>query len=155
MKEHQIALQFDSAPDLPLLLGDRLLLKQCFQNLIKNSIDAMPNGGEFSIKLKEEKLSSHEKSMLIEVSDTGCGIAKEVQDKIFNPFFTLKEKGTGLGLSLVKKIVSLHNGKIELESELNQGTTFKLLFPFRLSPDLIKVEVEEKDENCPSLTPCR
>jgi PAS domain S-box-containing protein len=155
MKEHQIALNFDSAPDLPLLLGDHLLLKQCFQNLIQNSIDAMPNGGELYIRLNEEKLSSQEKSMLVEISDTGCGIAKEDQDKIFNPFFTSKEKGTGLGLSLVKKIVSLHNGKIALESELNQGTTFKLHFPFKSSPNLARTKVEEKVENCPSLTPCQ
>ena len=155
LKENQIALKFDLDPDLPPLLGDCLLLKQCFQNLIQNSIDAMPNGGELSIRFKEEKLSSQEKSMLVEISDTGCGIAKEDQDKIFNPFFTSKEKGTGLGLSLVKKIVSLHNGKIELESELNKGTTFKLFFPFRLSLDLTKVEAEEKVDNCPSLIPCR
>ena len=65
--------------------------------------------------------------MVVEISDTGCGIARENQGKIFNPFFTSKEKGTGLGLSLVKKIVTLHDGKIDVESEPGKGTTFRII----------------------------
>ena len=131
LEEYRITYELDVKPDLPSLWGDRLLLRQCFQNLIQNSIEAMPEGGELHIRLREEQLTSKEKTMLVEFSDTGCGIAKEVQDKIFNPFFTCKEKGTGLGLSLVKKIVSLHNGKIELESEPVKGTTFKIYLPLK------------------------
>jgi PAS domain S-box-containing protein len=131
LKENKITFELDAEPDLPSIWGDRLLLRQCFQNLIQNSIEAMPDGGELYVMLKAEQLRSKEESILVEVSDTGCGIAKEVQDKIFNPFFTSKEKGTGLGLSLVKKIVSLHNGKIELESKLQRGTTFKISLPLK------------------------
>jgi len=161
LKENTIALRFESEPGLPFILGDRLLLKQCFQNLIQNSIEAMPDGGKLLIRLGEKHLTSQEKSILVELSDTGCGIPKEVQDKIFNPFFTSREKGTGLGLSLVKKIVSLHNGKIELESEPNKGTTFRIYLPLKLTPDFIQTESQEKENmgilissSCSSRTPC-
>jgi len=145
LKENKITFEFESEPDLPPLLGDRILLKQCFHNLIQNSIEAMPDGGTLHIRLRKEQLHSQERSILVELSDTGCGIAKEVQDKIFNPFFTSRERGTGLGLSLVKKIVSLHNGKIELESELNKGTTFKIYLPLKLAPVPSQVESEGKN----------
>ena len=146
LKENKITFKFDPQPDLPLLLGDRILLKQCFQNLIQNSIEAMPDGGTLHVRLSEEKPPSQEKSILVEFSDNGCGIAKEIQDKIFNPFFTSRERGTGLGLSLVKKIVSLHNGRIELESELNKGTTFRIHLPLKLEPELAQTKPEEKGE---------
>jgi signal transduction histidine kinase len=68
---------------------------------------------------------------MMEISDTGYGIPKEIQDKVFNPFFTSKENGTGLGLSIVKKIISLHHGRIELESKPNQGTTFSIFLPIK------------------------
>ena len=149
LKENRITFKLNCELDLPSLPGDPILLKQCFHNLIQNSIEAMPDGGNLSIRLVEERLTSQEKSILVELSDTGCGIAKDVQDKIFNPFFTSREKGTGLGLSLVKKIVSLHNGKIELESKLNQGTTFKIYLPLKLEPELAQAESEEKGETEP------
>jgi signal transduction histidine kinase len=104
----------------------------------------MPDGGKLRIRLEEKQLTFQEKTVLMEFSDTGCGIAKEAQDKIFNPFFTSKEKGTGLGLSLVKKIVSLHNGKIELASEPKQGTTFKIYLPLKCMPQLTQAKSEEK-----------
>jgi PAS domain S-box-containing protein len=129
LKENQIAFTFDFDPDLPAVLGDRILLKQCFQNLIQNSIQAMPDGGRLRVSLEEKQCTPEEKTIVVQISDTGCGIAEEDQDKIFNPFFTSREKGTGLGLSLVKKIVSLHNGKTELESELGKGTTFIIHLP--------------------------
>ncbi len=146
LKENKIVFEFEPQPHLPLILGDKLLLKQCFQNLVQNSIEAMPQGGKLSIRVEEKTAFSNQRSLVVEISDTGCGIAKEAQQKIFNPFFTSKEKGTGLGLSLVKKIVSLHNGKIELESEPNRGTTFKIYLPLKLLPHLASVESQQKNE---------
>ncbi|NIM99725.1 MAG: PAS domain S-box protein [candidate division Zixibacteria bacterium] len=140
LKENKIAFEFDCQPNFPLIRGDRLLLKQCFQNLIQNSIQAMPNGGKLCVRTTEEQPSCGEKWILVEVSDTGCGIAKEDQERVFNPFFTSREKGTGLGLSLVKKIVSLHNGSIELQSEPGKGTTFAIRLPLTLQPHLPKAE---------------
>lgn len=161
LKENTITFEFESEPGLPFILGDRLLLKQCFHNVIQNAIEAMPDGGKLLIQLGEKQLTSQEKSILVEFSDTGCGIPKEVQDKIFNPFFTSREKGTGLGLSLVKKIVSLHNGKIEVESEPNKGTTFRIYLPLKLTPDFTQTQSQEKENvgilissSCSSRSPC-
>jgi len=144
LKKNKIKFGVKSEPNLPTILGDRLLLKQSFQNLIQNSIEAMPLGGELSIDLRETKTYLKEKFVEVEISDTGCGIEKKNQKKIFNPFFTSKEKGTGLGLSLVKKIISLHNGEIEFESQINEGATFKICLPLKLEPDFNEVETEEK-----------
>jgi PAS domain S-box-containing protein len=132
LKENRITFKVDSDQGLSPMRGDRILLKQCFQNLIQNSIDAMPRGGELYIRLSEKQKGVHDRSLTVEISDTGCGIPKEIQDKVFNPFFTSKEKGTGLGLSIVKKIVSLHHGEIELESKPNQGTNFLVSIPIQI-----------------------
>lgn len=144
LKENKIEFELKSEPNLSTILGDRLLLKQSFQNLIQNSIEAMPQGGKLSIDLKETKTYAGEKFIKVEISDTGCGIEKKDQEKIFNPFFTSKEKGTGLGLSLVKKIISLHHGEIEFESQVNKGTTFWIYLPSKLKPAFTKAELEEK-----------
>jgi two-component system, sporulation sensor kinase E len=144
LKENKIQFELKSEPNLPTILGDRLLLKQSFQNLIQNSIEAMPQGGKLSIDLRETKTYAGEKFIKVDISDTGCGIEEKDQKKIFNPFFTSKEKGTGLGLSLVKKIISLHHGEIEFESQVNKGTTFRIYLPSKLKPAFTKKELEEK-----------
>ena len=146
LKTNKIKLDLKSEPNLPTILGDRLLLKQSFQNLIQNSIDAMPQGGKISIDLSETKSYSEEKFIKVKISDTGCGIEEKDQKKLFHPFFTSKEKGTGLGLSLVKKIISLHHGEIEFESQINQGTTFKINLPLKLKPVLTKAEMKENTD---------
>jgi two-component system, sporulation sensor kinase E len=146
LKKNKIKFEVKSEPNLPAILADRLLLKQSFQNLIQNSIEAMPLGGELYIDLKETEAYPKEKSVQVRISDTGCGIEEKNQEKIFHPFFTSKEKGTGLGLSLVKKIISLHDGEIELESQINKGTTFEISLPLGLQPDLKEVEIKEKED---------
>lgn len=144
LKENRIIVEFKTQPELPSIQGDRLLLKQCFQNLIQNSIEAMPRGGKLNIRLGEKQITPLEESIMVEISDNGCGIPKEIQEKIFNPFFTSKEKGTGLGLSLVKKIISLHHGKIEFESDVNQRTTFRIYLPTRPPRQMPSETIEEK-----------
>jgi len=129
LRERNIGFDLKTQTDPTPIWGDRLLLKQCFQNLIQNSLEAMPNGGRLSIGIGKTETPSGEKSTVVEISDTGCGIAKKDQHRIFNPFFTLRKQGTGLGLSLVKKIVTLHNGKIEVESEPPRGSTFRIALP--------------------------
>jgi PAS domain S-box-containing protein len=146
LQEKGITFEFDSEPNLPPPLGDRLLLKQCFQNLIQNSIQAMPKGGKLGIRLSLEQLPSDDDLVLVEITDTGCGIAKEDQNKVFNPFFTSREKGTGLGLSLVKKIISLHNGRIEFESEPDRGTTFRIHLPLKPEVKPTSIGSVEREE---------
>jgi len=144
LKKNKIEFELKTEPNLPTILGDRLLLKQSFQNLIQNSIEALPRGGKLSIDVRAMKTSQQEELVKVEISDTGCGIEEKDQKKIFNPFFTSKEKGTGLGLSLVKKIISLHHGEIEFESQVNKGTTFRIYLPLKSKPVFTQVGMEEK-----------
>ena len=98
-------------------------LTQVFLNLILNAIEAMPDGGTLTILTK-----SHKDQIEIEIMDTGIGIAPKDIKNIFNPFFTQKEKGTGLGLAIVEEIINEHGGEIEVKSEEQKGSTFKLRF---------------------------
>jgi sensor domain CHASE-containing protein/two-component sensor histidine kinase len=99
-------------------------IKRVFVNLIKNSIEAMPEGGKLTIKSKTTK----DKVGII-FSDTGPGMSKEVLDKIFIPLFTTKAKGMGLGLAICKRVVEAHGGSITAESTLGKGTTFTVTIP--------------------------
>lgn len=145
LKEKNITFALHSQPDVGPTPGDALLLKQCIQNLIQNSIEAMPDGGRLTVSLDRDKPASGEERVTIEVSDTGCGIPDEVQSRIFNPFFTTKEKGTGLGLSLVKKIISLHNGKIDVDSKPGKGTRFTIHLPLAPEPHLTETEMPRSE----------
>ena len=107
---------------LPVIKGDEVFLRQAFTNLIQNAIEAMPQGGELAINA-----SSKGDFLDVAISDAGHGIAENIMDKIFLPFFTTKENGTGLGLAIVHKIVVSHGGNISVESS-EKGTTFRIRF---------------------------
>ncbi|MFA5645146.1 MAG: ATP-binding protein [Candidatus Ratteibacteria bacterium] len=107
-----------------LLDADAEKLKQVFLNLILNSRDAMPKGGDLSITITEE--NNHLKTVL---SDTGSGIEEALIEKIFDPFFTTREKGTGLGLSIVATIIHEHHGTISITSLPSTGTTVSIELP--------------------------
>ncbi|WP_209124312.1 PAS domain S-box protein [Alkalihalobacillus sp. BA299] len=104
---------------------DENQLKQVFINLIKNAIDAMPNGGEISLEVKRE-----EDQVMISVKDQGIGIPEDKLEAIGRPFFSMKENGTGLGLMISFGIIENHNGKISVTSKENIGTTFTVNFPY-------------------------
>ncbi len=108
---------------LPVIKGDEVFLRQAFTNLIQNAVEAMPQGGELAINA-----SSKGDFLDVAISDAGHGIAENIMDKIFLPFFTTKENGTGLGLAIVHKIVVSHGGNIFVESS-EKGTTFRIRFP--------------------------
>ncbi|HPE37843.1 MAG TPA: PAS domain-containing protein, partial [Spirochaetales bacterium] len=93
-------LALDLAPDLPLTRGVPDLLKQCLVNLVKNGLEAMPDGGRLTVGTRREG-----DMVALSVADTGRGIPLENRDKIFNPFFTTKDHGAGLGLAMTKKIM--------------------------------------------------
>ena len=111
-------------------VGDGQRIEQVIINLVLNSIDAMPGGGNLRIAT-----SLDGPNVRLEIGDTGEGIAPENLDKIFDPFFTTKEpgKGTGLGLSVSYNIVREHGGNISVKSEEGQGTRFVITFPLILS----------------------
>ncbi|MFT4413839.1 ATP-binding protein [Fredinandcohnia humi] len=113
--------------DLPLIECDENQIKQVLINLIKNGIESMPEDGKLKIHVKK----ADENSVSISVIDHGCGISKEEMTNLFEPFFTTKEDGTGLGLMVTRKIIEDHQGKIEIESEVNQGTKVEVLLPIR------------------------
>ncbi len=109
---------------------DSQRLKQAFLNFFLNAIDAMPSGGTLTVSTSIEHLgSSIEKSVLICVQDTGCGIPEENLARIFEPFFSTKERGTGLGLAIVYSIIKEHNGLISVESQIDKGTKFTIELP--------------------------
>ncbi|OCA83354.1 hypothetical protein A8F94_18120 [Bacillus sp. FJAT-27225] len=105
--------------------GDEKQLKQLAINLIKNAVESMPGFGEVRILIKEQEKNW----VILSVSDQGNGIPQEHMDKLFDPFFTTKKDGTGLGLMVTKQIVQDHNGKIDIESKLNEGTTINIFLP--------------------------
>lgn len=121
--EKNIKLNLKDASNLEVV-WDRVQMKQVFINLFENSIDAIKENGNINIEI-----STSNDFIEISFSDSGCGIPKEVLDKIFNIYFTTKAKGNGIGLSIVQKIVSEHNGLIFVSSEVGKGTTFKLILP--------------------------
>jgi len=112
--------------DKLMIRGNKGLLSQVFMNLFNNAKDAMPDGGRLKIKAERS-----ENKVIVPISDTGVGMDKETLEKIFDPFFSLKEvgKGYGLGLSTVHGIVKRHNGTISATSRPGKGSTFTLSFP--------------------------
>jgi signal transduction histidine kinase len=104
--------------------ADPSQLKQALMNILMNASEAMPNGGE--LKITTQKLETKDSLYIIEISDTGHGINSKDIPHIFEPFFTKKEKGTGLGLAITQGIIEKHGGIINVESKINQGTTFKI-----------------------------
>ena len=114
-------------PDLPQVRGNPDLLQQVFTNLILNACNAMPQGGMLEITTDVNSVGEVE----IRFRDTGCGIPPEHLSRIFDPFFTTMPvgKGTGLGLSVSYSIVKHHRGTIEVDSQVNQGSTFTVRLP--------------------------
>jgi two-component system, NtrC family, sensor kinase len=126
LKASRVSLNLQLGRELPAIWGNAGKLQQVFMNLIVNARDAMPKGGELTLATERE-----DSVVKIEVCDTGLGIAPDHLAKIFDPFFTTKamSRGTGLGLAVSYGIIREHAGKVEVESQLGHGTTFRLEFP--------------------------
>jgi signal transduction histidine kinase len=101
-------------------------LQQVLVNLVKNAMQAMTTGGTLTLQTGESN-----DGVWMSVNDTGGGIPQEQINRIFEPFYTTKKKGTGLGLMIVQRIVRAHNGRIELESNVGRGTTFRIWLPLQ------------------------
>jgi PAS domain S-box-containing protein len=139
--EH-ISLRFDSKEGLPAIVADPGMIEQVLLNLCVNARDAMPpTGGTVTIRLETvtlDDLAAQSQSggrpgrfVCLSVADTGCGMDERVLPHIFEPFFTTKEagKGTGLGLATVHGIVGQHQGWVQVESRVGQGSTFRVFLP--------------------------
>jgi PAS domain S-box-containing protein len=135
----EIAVDVDVPEALPLIQGDRHQLTQVFTNLLINAYEALEGHG--AVMLNARLVDTMEDGALlpdgtvavptvvVEVADTGPGVASDVADKMFNPFFTTKPQGSGLGLAIVRKIVDAHEGRIDVTSVPNRGTTFRVTLP--------------------------
>ena len=136
----RIDIQKEFSPLAPVI-GSPSELREVFTNLINNSIDAMPRGGQIKIKTFEK--NSH---ISIRIEDTGDGISNEVKARIFDPFFTTKgPQSTGLGLSVSYGIINRHRGTIMLDSVEGEGTTFVIQFPLFEKEDWQKDKEEAVD----------
>ena len=151
-----ILLRFAIPNDIWTILGDPTQVHQILLNLCVNARDAMPHGGNLTIEAENSVLDEHYAAMNIQakagryvqitVSDSGTGIPPNILEKIFEPFFTTKgiNKGTGLGLSTVMAIVKSHGGIINVYSEPNKGTTFKVYLPaMEMSSEARKTQLEQ------------
>ncbi|HRT57146.1 MAG TPA: ATP-binding protein [Candidatus Paceibacterota bacterium] len=112
------------AHQLPVIPMDPTQIQQVLVNLIKNAMQAMTRGGILTLRTGETS-----DGIWVSVEDTGTGIPQDRINRIFEPFFTTKKQGTGLGLMIVQRIVRAHGGRIELESQLDRGTTFRIWLP--------------------------
>ncbi len=125
-KDVEVLVRSPSDPGRVAVMGNREKLSQLILNLLLNSLEATDTGGRI-----EASLTQRGNFVRLEVSDTGCGIPEDRVERIFDPFYTTKteSKGTGLGLSICQWIVRQHDARIQVQSQVGEGTTFSVLFP--------------------------
>jgi signal transduction histidine kinase len=118
----EIVRYFDN--ELPSMMLSPQMLQAALTNLVKNALEAMPEGGQLVARTRP---TLH--GIALDIIDTGCGMSDEALLKIFNMFYTNKPGGTGLGLPMAKKIIEAHAGVISVQSSVGRGTQFTLEFP--------------------------
>jgi two-component system cell cycle sensor histidine kinase/response regulator CckA len=125
------------------VFADRGRIEQVVMNLVVNAQDAMPEGGRLTIRSAPEDNDR----VILEVEDTGCGVAPELRQKIFDPLFTTKEpgKGTGLGLSIVRRIVSEAGGTVTVDTGNRRGTVFRITLSRHAEPETDFATAERPD----------
>ena len=129
-QEKSIALAFNLAPKLPVIQADRDKLQMAMHNLVGNALKYTPNGGRVAVNVDVA-----DGKLVFEVRDTGIGISKEDQQKVFDKFYRAQDRrveaivGTGLGLAIARDMIRLHGGDITVDSELDKGSTFTLTIP--------------------------
>ena len=112
-------------PDHPVIVKvDSDLLKQALLNVVLNGAQAMPDGGELSVRLTEDG-----RSAILQIQDHGEGIADDIRPRIFDLYFTTKRDGSGIGLAMTYRILQLHHGQLDVESKVGEGSTFTLYLP--------------------------
>lgn len=131
IRKKDIKVNIKLAEDLPNVAIDAKQVQQVLINLITNASDAIKDKGNIDINTYLENSAKYNRGeyVVVAISDTGCGISPEELSKVFNPFFTRKAEGTGLGLPITQRILHQHNGIIDVQSKVNEGTTFYVKFP--------------------------
>jgi signal transduction histidine kinase len=123
-EQHQVRIERQAGPDPLPARVDADLVKQALLNIVLNGVQAMPGGGSLHLACQREG-----ENALISAADQGSGIPAELQDKVFNLYFTTKKGGSGIGLAMAYRVVQLHHGSVEFTSVAGEGTTFYLRFP--------------------------
>ncbi|MGF9701022.1 ATP-binding protein [Paenibacillus sp. MABNR03] len=123
---HGVEFVLSASPDSAMVHCEENQLKQVFINLLKNGMEAMPDGGSIRIRLHHDKELNR---VRIEIKDEGIGIPEEMMPKLGEPFFTNKESGTGLGLMVSQRIIQSHKGMMDIKSVMNKGTTVIIDLP--------------------------
>jgi two-component system, NtrC family, sensor kinase len=127
-KERNVVFDLQTLQPVPEFFFDSGQMRQVFLNLFKNAVEAMPQGGRLTVTA-----AVADGNLVLQVADTGQGIAPENLQKLFTPFFSTKEGGTGLGLTICRGLIVQHHGEISLDSEVNRGTTCTIRLPFSAS----------------------
>jgi signal transduction histidine kinase/CheY-like chemotaxis protein len=125
-----IELRKDLAPELPDVMGDEVELRDALTNLVFNAVDAMPDGGVLTLRTRAFQDEGGQRTVHVEVGDTGIGMDEETRRRCIEPFFTTKgQRGTGLGLASVYGMLQRHDAMLELDSAPGKGSTIRMIFP--------------------------
>ena len=136
----RVRVERDYAPDVPPTRGDARRLRQALANLMVNALEAMPEGGTLSLRIRR----TAEGCVEISISDTGQGIPPDHVEQVLLPFYSTKPRGTGLGLPLVARVISAHQGSLDVSSAPGEGTTIRIRLP----------ALEAGEGEAPEVTPC-
>ena len=133
IKEPKIHVVKNYDVKLPAINLDPALMRQTFFNFVQNSIQAMSKGGSIYITTRMDEKGAGQR-VIVEIRDTGVGIPEEIQERIFDAYFTTKENegGIGLGLALAHQIITAHHGEVEMKSKVGMGTAFTIAFPVQV-----------------------
>ncbi|MCR9243756.1 MAG: ATP-binding protein [bacterium] len=132
MAEAEVSLRFYPDSAVREIAADWNFLRAAIVNLLRNARDATPAGGEILLSTKRVAGSDGRPDhVLVRVTDTGAGIAPELQERVFEPYVSTKKAGTGLGLATVRRVVAEHGGTLSMESEIGKGTQFTMTLPLQ------------------------
>lgn len=137
LRDRGVSVQRVYDPQLPEVLADPAEIRQLFLNLIRNGVEAMPGGGELTLRTRYERSSQRCGGLSVavaEIIDQGVGFDPEIERHLFTPFFTTKEGGTGLGLAICLRIVEDHGGVMEAASQPGKGSSFRVMLPLAKQP---------------------
>jgi PAS domain S-box-containing protein len=126
-KERGVSFHLEALDRIPPFAFDAGQMRQVLLNLFKNALEAMPQGGKLSVRAAVQS-----ETLLLQITDTGCGITPEQLRNLFTPFYTTKEGGTGLGLTISRGLIAQHHGDLNIESEVNRGTTCSIRLPLAM-----------------------
>jgi signal transduction histidine kinase len=125
LKHKSIRVIKDIPSGLPAVMVNEREMYQVFVNVLLNAVDSMDSGGTLFLSCSRPEEEGND-WLRIAIRDTGCGISEDNLIRIFSRYFTTKSTGTGLGLSIVERIIAVHNGKIDVKSEVGKGTEFTI-----------------------------